>query len=156
MFPFSIEFLSFSGLKSVAVVQLRHTENPASEYEINVFEDEKRGAKHYFDHGSSSDDPGVEDDDYVLPIDKSPRKKRGRKPKSDPPSLKQPRTELDLSVITENQTAILQKQFDFCPYLVVTGKWTFESTVGTPISTQINKYRQIFQAKNTKITHEFI
>ena len=65
----------------------------------------------------------MEDDDFVL--EKSPRKKRGRKPKSDQPSMKQPRTELDMSVITEDQTAILQKQFDFCPYLVVTGKWLF-------------------------------
>ena len=89
-------------------------EKPLSEYEINVFEDENRIANQYFDHGSSSDDPGVDDEDFVLSIEKSPRKKRGRKPKTDQPSKKYCRTEIDMSIITEGQTSILQKQFDFC------------------------------------------
>lgn len=93
-----------------------------ADYEINVFDTEKEAKKrHYFgveSDDSDSIDEMSNDEDYIAPE----KKKRGRKPKTATQlALNKPtRPELDPAKITEERRAILQKQFDFCPYLVST------------------------------------
>ena len=96
-----------------------------ADYEINVFDTEKSAKKrHYFGVESdetdddSADDCGSNDDDYSVAPEK---KKRGRKQKSSSHlAIKLARPELDPAKITAERRDILQKQFDFCPYLVST------------------------------------